>query len=315
VARSEAPNGLAGSKKSKFDRVEWLYLPDANSAIAALKRGEVDLIEQVPPDYIAPLRTDPNIKVGSAGAWQAVVVLNHLHHPFNNPKVRQALNEAVSQERIVAGMGYPLDMRVNYCPSFFICGGANETAAGTQPHRKPDLAKARQLLAEGGYKGEKVVLLVPADVSYLNAAALMVGQTMRSIGMTVDMQTLDQASISARRARRDAPSAGGWNSLVTIAGQFDIDSPITNVFLSAACGNSLPGWPCDQQLDELRTAWVMESAPAKRRKLLEEFQARAYQAVPYVSGGQYSAAFAGRSSLKGLDQLWGGLPIVWTLDR
>ena len=52
VARSEPPSGLAGSKKPHFDRVEWLYLPDANSAVAALKKGEVDLIEQVPPDYI-----------------------------------------------------------------------------------------------------------------------------------------------------------------------------------------------------------------------------------------------------------------------
>jgi peptide/nickel transport system substrate-binding protein len=61
VARSEPPNGLAGSKKSNFDRVEWLYLPDSNSAIAALKRGEVDLVEQLQPDYIAPLRTDTQL--------------------------------------------------------------------------------------------------------------------------------------------------------------------------------------------------------------------------------------------------------------
>lgn len=44
---------------------------DANSAIAALKRGEVDMVEQVPPDYIAPLRTDPSVKIGSFGTYQA----------------------------------------------------------------------------------------------------------------------------------------------------------------------------------------------------------------------------------------------------
>lgn len=81
VARSEPPSGLAGSKKTSFERVEWLYLPDANSAIAALKAGEVDLVEQLPPDYIAPLRTDKSIKVGAAGAWQGFLVLNQLHPP------------------------------------------------------------------------------------------------------------------------------------------------------------------------------------------------------------------------------------------
>ncbi|HEY4068771.1 MAG TPA: ABC transporter substrate-binding protein [Burkholderiaceae bacterium] len=315
VARSEPPSGLSGSKKSAFDRVEWLYLPDANSAVAALKRGEVDLVEQVPPDYITPLRTDPNIKIGNAGAYQGFLVLNQLFPPFNNPKARQALAHAVSQERFTAAMGYPLDMRVTYCATYFICGGPNETSAGADTFRKPDLALAKQLLAESGYKGEKVVLLVPSDVTYLNAEALMAAQTMRSIGINVDMQNMDWASIGARRAKKDAPEAGGWNMYVTVAGEFDVNSPITNAYLSAACGNSLPGWPCDKPLDELRSAWIKEGVPAKRKELLDAFQKRAYEAVPYVNAGQYSAAFAARASLKGLDKLWAGMPVVWALDK
>lgn len=221
----------------------------------------------------------------------------------------------MNQERFTAAMGYPLDMRVTYCASYFICGGPNETDAGAEPFRKPDIAKAKQLLAEAGYKGEKVVLLVPSDVTYLNAEALMAAQTMRSIGMNVDMQNMDWASIGARRAKRDAPEAGGWNMYVTVAGEFDVNSPITNAYLSPACGNGLPGWPCDKQLDELRTAWIRETVPAKRKELLDAFQKRAYEAVPYVSAGQYSAAFAARANLKGVDKLWAGMPTVWMLDK
>jgi ABC-type transport system substrate-binding protein len=58
--------------------------PDANSAVAALKRGEVDLIEQLPPDYITPLRADNSLKVGSGGTYQGMLVMNQLHPPFNN---------------------------------------------------------------------------------------------------------------------------------------------------------------------------------------------------------------------------------------
>ncbi|MBW8714990.1 MAG: ABC transporter substrate-binding protein [Variovorax paradoxus] len=315
LPRSEPPSGLAGSKKTSFDRVEWLYLPDANSAIAALKRGEVDLVEQVPPDYIAPLRTDPGVKIGSGGTYQGFLVMNHLLPPFNNPKIRQALLQAVSQERIVAAMGYPLDMRMAYCPTFFICGSPNETPAGAEPYRKADVAKAKKLLADAGYKGEKVTILVPSDVTYLNAEALMAAQTMRSIGMNVDAQTMDWASIGARRAKRDAPEAGGWNMYVTVAGEFDVNSPITNAYLSAACGNTLPGWPCDKTLDDLRNAWLKETVPAKRREILDAFQARAYETVPYINAGQYTAAFAARASLKGTDKLWAGMPTVWMLDK
>ncbi|CAN5595019.1 ABC transporter substrate-binding protein [soil metagenome] len=315
VPRSEPSSGLAGSKKSNFDRVEWLYLPDSNSAVAALKRGEVDFIEQVPPDYITPLRTDTGVKIVPGGSYQGFLVLNHLFPPFNNPKARQALAMATSQERFTAGMGYPLDMRVTYCATYFICGSANETDAGAEPYRKPDIAKAKALLAESGYKGEKVVLLVPTDVTYLNAEALVAAQTMRSIGMNVDMQNSDWASIGARRAKKDAPEAGGWNMYVTVAGEFDVNSPISNAYLSAACGNSLPGWPCDKPLDELRTAWIKETNPAKRKELLDAFQKRAYEAIPYVNAGQYTAASAARANIKGLDKLWSGMPVYWALDE
>ncbi len=315
LPRSEPANYLSGSKKSTFDRVEWLYLPDANSAIAALQKGEVDYVEQVPPDYITPLRVDPNVKVAASGAWQGWMIMNQLHPPFNNPKVRQALLKAVSQERFTSAMGYPLDMRVTYCPALFLCGGPNQTDAGAEPYRTADVAKAKQLLAESGYKGEKIVLLVPTDVTYLNAIGLMAAQTMRSIGMNVDTQNMDWASIGARRAKRDAPEAGGWNMYVTVAGGFDADSPVTNAYLSAACGTSLPGWPCDKPLDELRTAWIKETVPAKRRVLLEQFQRRAYEALPYINVGQYTPAIAFRKTIKGGEQLNSGLPTVWMLDK
>ncbi|MDB5827526.1 MAG: h16, partial [Variovorax sp.] len=48
---------------------------------------------------------------------------------------------------------------------------------------------------------------------------------------------------------------------------------------------------------------------------LDAFQARAYEAVPYVSLGQYSPAFAARASLKGVDKMWAGMPTVWMLDK
>ncbi len=315
LPRSEPASGMAGSKKPAFDRVEWLYLPDANSSIAALQKGEVDFVEMVPPDYVTPLRSDAQVKLLPSSAQQGQLIMNHLYPPFNNPKVRQAVLKAVSQERFNAAMGYPLDMRMSYCATFFICGSANETAAGSEPYRTADSAKAKQMLAESGYKGEKVVLLVASDVPYLNALSLMALQTLRSIGMNVNAVTMDWASIGARRAKRDAPESGGWSAYATVANEFSINSPIVSTYLGAACGNSLPGWPCDKGLDELRAAWMRETVPAKRREALDAFQRRAYEVVPYINLGQYYPASAYRKELKGADRIWGGLPNLWVLDK
>lgn len=314
VGRSEPPSGFSGDKTPKFDRVEWLVLPDANSATAALKNGEVDLIEEVPPDSIAPLMADSSIKIVRRGSNQGYLALNQVQPPFNNPKLRQAVLMAVNQEKFIAAMGYPANLRVPYCAAFFICGSQNETAAGSEPYKSRDIAKARQMVKDAGYKGEKVAVIVPTDIAYLNGAGLVTAQTLKSIGFNVDLQTMDWSSIVARRTKKDAPEQGGWSVYATSAGEFDLNSPINSTNLGAACGNSLPGWPCDKQLDELRTAWIRQTDPAKRREALEAFHRRAYEALPYIPVGQFSPAYAVRTSVRNADKLW-STPNVWVLDK
>jgi peptide/nickel transport system substrate-binding protein len=314
VGRSEPPSGLAGNKTSHVDRVEWMILPDSNSAVAALKNNEVDMIEEVPADYIQPLRSDPDIHVGVTGTTQAYIIPNSLNPPFNNPKARQALLHAIDQDKITAAMGYPDDMRVKHCDTFFICGSANDTKAGSAPFAKPDMAAAKRLLKESGYKGEKVVVLLPTDVAYLNSATLVAIQAMQEMGLNVDVQAMDWATETARRANKNPIDKGGWSIYLSAAAEYSVNSPITGTYLGAHCGNSLPGWPCDQKLDELRAQWIAATDPAKRKEALDRFQERAYQTLPYLPIGQYSRVHAERKTLKNSDKLW-GLPNVWVLDK
>jgi len=314
VGRSEAPSGFAGNKTSKVDRVEWLILPDANSASAALKNGEVDVLEEVPPDNIAPLLADPAIRIVKRGSSQAYLALNQAQPPFNNPALRQAVMMAVNQERFTAAMGYPANLRVPYCATFFICGSANDTAAGAERYQPRDLNKAKQMVKDAGYKGEKVVVMVPTDIAYLNGAALIAAQTLKSIGMNVDAQSMDWSSIVSRRTKKDPVEQGGWSVYATSAGEFDLNSPINSTNLGAACGNTLPGWPCDAQLDTLRSAWIQQNEPAARRAALEAFQRRAYETLPYIPVGQFSPAYGVRASIKHANLLW-STPNVWVLDK
>lgn len=315
LPRTEPPSGLAGSKNPKVDRVEWLYLPDGNTALAALKKAEVDLLERVPPDQIEGLQGDRQVKVVRAGAWQGFLVLNHLHRPFSDARARRAVIHAISQEQSIAAMGYPQQLRVKHCASHFICGSDLETSAGGEPYRAVDLPAAKELLSQSGYRGEKVVVLVPTDSTELNGAALVVVQSLRSIGLNVEVQDMSLSSVFARRLKKDAPEQGGWSAFVTTAAEFDADSPVTNAWLSAPCGNSLPGWPCDAQLDKLRSAYANETIPERRRQLLDVFQRRAYETVPYISYGQYFPAMAAGAGIKNTELLWHGIANLWVLDK
>ncbi len=314
VGRKEASSGFAGNKTPRVERVEWLILPDANSASAALKNGEVDLLEEVPPDNIAPLLADPAIEVIRRGFNQGYLALNQAQPPFNNPALRQAVMMAVHQERFTAAMGYPASLRMPYCATFFICGSANDTSVGSERYMPRDVAKARQMVKDAGYKGERVVVIVPTDIAYLNGAGMILAQTLKNIGFNVDLQSMDWSSIVARRTRKDGVDQGGWSAYATAAGEFDLNSPINSTNLGAACGNTLPGWPCDEQLDKLRTIWIQQTEPTARRAALEAFHRRAYETLPYIPVGQFSPAYGARASLKNTNLLW-STPNVWVLDK
>ncbi len=99
VPRSEPPNGLAGGKVVKVDRIEYKVIPDAATAFAALNAGEVDILDQPSMDLLGVIEKNPDVVMGEVQLLPGYGGLrpNFLHPPFNNPKARQALALMVDQ--------------------------------------------------------------------------------------------------------------------------------------------------------------------------------------------------------------------------
>lgn len=313
VPRDEPADGLAGGKVVKLDRVEWIYIPDANTSVAALQNGEVDMIESVTPDFLPVLEMNSDVELLPAAATQGMVVMNQLHPPFNDPKLRRAVYHAVNQEEVVAAVGYRGEYGAGYCASMYTCDSFYTTDAGSEPYRTPDYDKAKALLKEAGYNGEQVVILYPTD-NVNSPATPVVAQALEKAGFNVDLQAMDWASVASRRLRKEAPADGGWNIFLTHGGFFDASTPVTNPWLSAPCGNSLPGWPCDETLDELRQTWIAEGDPERSKELAARIQERAYEVVPYVMWGEFKAVIATRG-LKNVELLKTGIPVMWHIEK
>ncbi len=87
--RSEPPSGLAGGKRVYVDRVEWVVLPDSQTAVNALLAGEIDMMQQPPFDMLPLLESSKGIKVvdlntlGTHFAFR----FNTLHKPFDDPRI------------------------------------------------------------------------------------------------------------------------------------------------------------------------------------------------------------------------------------
>ena len=129
--RSEPASGLAGGKVVKVDRVEWLAISDHQQAVNALLAGEIDYIEAPPHDLLPLVKADTNVKLVDWNPLgnQYTFRPNHLHKPFDNPKIRQALWYAFNQKDFLdAVIGDPTYYKV--CKAMFPCGTAMATDAG-----------------------------------------------------------------------------------------------------------------------------------------------------------------------------------------
>jgi peptide/nickel transport system substrate-binding protein len=94
--------GLPPVGPACVERVIFRVIPDAMTRAAALKAGEVNIVQEVPLDLIEVLSEDPDISVRTAPGTRPVWLdLNVDMPPFTNVRVRQALNYAVDKEEII----------------------------------------------------------------------------------------------------------------------------------------------------------------------------------------------------------------------
>src|SRR6201997_638599 len=160
VPREEAPSFAAGGKVAKVDRVEWLYIPDTTTAAAALNAGEADWYEQPPADLLPVFATNKDIVVATVDPLgnHGTLRFNHVQPPFHNAKLREAVLNLVDQKDYMgAAAGDPKYWKT--CAALFVCGAPLETNAGADALLNgPTPAKAKALIQESGYKGEKIVL-------------------------------------------------------------------------------------------------------------------------------------------------------------
>ena len=315
VPRSEPPDYMSGGKIAKLDRVEWLYIPDNNTALSALMAGEIDYFEAPPLDFIKLMQADSGIRVLNIDKLGVQFVLrpNFLAPPFDTFQGRQALLYLVNQEQVMqAAVGNP-DLYLKFCGAFFLCNSPNETEIGADPLRKPDYVRVKAMLTAAGYKGEKIVLLLPTDRPQYAAAVTVLGAALRKAGIAVDMQSADWSTISVRRARKDPIDKGGYHIFITSHGGPDAANPVANTWLASGCAKANPGWPCDPELDGAITAWSRETDRAKQHQLIEKIQARAYVSVPYIPYGQFFQPIAFRSNIKGV--LESGQPVYWNIEK
>src|SRR5215217_84914 len=149
VPRKEAPSWTSGGKIAKVDRVEWITMADAQTAVNALQSGDIDFMENPSFDILPVLTANKDLKVETLDklGLQTVGRMNFLYPPFDNLKVRRAAFLAMNQKDILdALVGNPEYYKL--CGAIFMCDTPLASDAGSETLVKGNgMAAAKKALA------------------------------------------------------------------------------------------------------------------------------------------------------------------------
>ncbi|KAF1022924.1 MAG: Glutathione-binding protein GsiB [Paracidovorax wautersii] len=312
--RAEPPSGTTGGKNVYVDKVEWRFIRDPQTQMNALLTGEVDIVEQPAFEQYATFRSNPDIRIVDAqpNGFQFSLRFNALHAPFNDARIRHAAMLALGQEAMLrTQVGDKTLYKV--CRSMYPCGTPFASDATGDYTGVPQIQKAKALLAEAGYKGEPIVLMRPTDQTTIGKLPLVAKQQLEQAGFKVDLQNMDWQSLVSRRARKDAPSAGGWNAFITSWVAEDIQNPLTMAMMNARGDKGWFGWFDDTKLEDIKARFAQAATEADKKKIAEEAQLYAFQIGTHVPLGQYTVPAAVRKNVTGI--VPAGAQVYWNIRK
>ncbi len=313
---SGTPEWTAGPKVAHFDRVEWTTMPDAATAAAALSRGEQDWWDSPALDLVPLLkkRSDVSVRVTDAGGGVVLLRPNCLQPPFDNPALRRALLAATDQA--VCMQGVSDDPAMTHVPlGVFAPGTPMASAAGLEVFTAPrDLDRVRRMVAESGYKGERVVLVSATDYPAMRAVGDITADVLQRVGMNVDYVVSDWGTVLQRRAKTEPVEKGGWSLYVNLQAGLDWLNPATHPSLRGigTGPGSAPGWPTSVALEALRLEYFDAPDLAAQQAISARVQQQALIDVPFVPVGQYFQPTAYRGDLTGVLD---GFATFWNIRR
>ncbi|MFI5399497.1 MAG: ABC transporter substrate-binding protein [SAR324 cluster bacterium] len=297
LERSSFYSGAAGTG---VRRIVFKSIPDSARRLAALRDGEVDVINAVPARDIAGLRADARFGVTQVlGPGYVGITFNianrsgrsagpaNLGTPWaRQPKVREAFEASLDREainrqalggEIVPGCT-PISPVASLHPKGLKCSVR-------------DIPAAKRLLAEAGYPGGLSLDLTLVD----DPVQLRVGEAIRAMeqdaGIQVRLKPAPFADVMAQQ------EGGQFDALLMgFAGRLDPDSVIYPV---QTCRGALNfSLSCDPALDRLLNQAQEQMNPAERQRLYSEAVEKISQnrTIIYLYHQKFTTAFSRRVS-------------------
>ncbi len=265
-----------------LEAVIFRPITDANTRVAEMLSGGIDVLLETPPDNVAQFRTDANYQVVEAvGPHVWYVMLNAKDGPFADKRVRQAVNYAVNKESLVKDvLQGTADVSAGPIPPAFNWAHTKDIAP--YPY---DPAKAKKLLAEAGAEGAKLTFLVTEGGSGMLDPVPMgtaIQADLAAVGLNVEIKTYEWNTFLSQVN----PGLEGKGDMAEMA--WMTADPDTLPFLTLrsaafpAEGGFNSSYYSNPEVDKLLDRARVSTDPAERGELYKQVQAITHDDAPWL---------------------------------
>jgi peptide/nickel transport system substrate-binding protein len=277
--------------KPAIDGAEIQVISEDNSRILKLQAGELDAIINIPFNQIKRLETAANVKIAAADVFRVEMVqLNTKKKPFDDVKVRQALNDAVDKQGIVDTV---LFGNATIAVSSLPIMRYHNAELKPYPH---DPEKAKSLLAEAGLgEGFSTTMLVPAGSATLRDVAAVIQGNLQNIGVKVDLQTIEGGT------QWETTKAGNYEMSLSYATSdtIDPDQLVGFTVVNPERANAFHTEWKDERVNELYEAERRTLDGPEREAQFKEIEARVHEGAPFIFLYHQKAAYGWRDNVEG----------------
>ncbi|MCM3472655.1 ABC transporter substrate-binding protein [Brevibacillus borstelensis] len=254
-------------------KVSFRVIPEVATQIAELQSGGVDIIRMVPPDMLAQLEGNPQLAVTSTPLLRVYyMAFDTKKKPFDDARVRQAMNYAVDIDTIVKKVLADKAVRTP--------AGVNPNHFGFDESIKPypyDPEKAKSLLKEAGYENgfeTEIHYFTPGIGQQITDAVI---SDLSKVGIKAKAKFYPESSSFVEKQRAgDLPfRLGHWGSYSV----YDADAILQPMFDSKGVYGKYFNTP---QLDALINEARSSVDQDKRKALYSQAQQLIYKEAPWI---------------------------------
>lgn len=255
--------------KPAYDRLVFRTIPEESARVAALLTGEVGFIEGVSRNSQDLIENSGRGRLTNSMGIMNYIGLNTYEKPFDDQRVRQALNYGINRELINKALFGD--------KAILTAGPLSPRTFGADLDLEPypyDPEKARALLAEAGYPdGFSTTLSYPTDMIQIQEQTQVIAADLAKIGVKVELRPLDRSvMVEQYRAREQDMYVYWWD-----------DNPEPDRYAYTLFhSNSRDYYYKNPETDAILAEGRSTLDRAEREAIYQEFDRRLYEEAPWV---------------------------------